>query len=227
MIIPYYTRNLQVDFTCAVPVKAPSEDRYDIGMYVHPNICLLFKNIWSTRAEALFDVKHFMETTADLDCKNFDERYESFVPFRRARVQRRFEERRNSIFFDEEEVEVLSATLQSQPFTSLLEVYINGEMVPLEKIPKNLYQILRPYLVNAYNAVEMLNPDEYRRYCAIRKLSVYKGGVGVMDRRISLLKVLGGTLLAGAGIMFGVLGGKKIYDGIVEMQYLGEAEEDE
>lgn len=195
MIIPYYRENgFQLDFEKTAPV-----DYDNLAMYIHPRIKIIFKDIWSPESTSKFSIGHILENGEDFDCDDFKGRMEEFIEFEEARVSRVFKKRRKSIFFDEEEVSLLANIFSKEKFTAIVEISINDKTVPIEKIPDNLYKIVKPFL-SGYEACEMLNIEEYRRFKNVRK-AITKRRVNVnMDKKTNIIGIALGVVCAGIGV---------------------------
>ncbi len=218
MIIPSYEKGLEVDWTRVIPTNYN-----DIGMYIHPRICLLFKGMWMPVGECPFSIGIAMETTKDIDCEDFEVRLQEFIPYRLARLKRVFEGKRESIFFDAEEVDILASMLSNQKVTAIVEVMIDDQVVEVEDIPKALYRIIEPFL-ESYGVIEPLNSDEYRKYKGIRKARVINSkGAGTMDKKKSIIKMVSGTILSALGVAGLVIGSTILQNGFRET--VGEIDE--
>lgn len=215
MIVPYFAERILIDFTYAVPVQREDSENYDIAMYIHPRISLLFRDVWATASESVFDLKYSLECAEDLNCVEFDKRVGEFEPHRKARVQRRFDEKRESIFFDSDEIEFLSSIFDNTRLTSIIEIRIDDKVLPVDQVTDKLYKIVKPYLT-AYDAVEMITPDEYRRFKSVKSVMIIGGRK--MGKGEAILKTVGGALVAGIGITGVILGAQTIKEGILGIQ---------
>lgn len=215
MIIPYFADNLAIDFSCAAPVINEKSGLFDVEMYIHQRVCLLFRDIWSVEKEAPFDIKGYMDSMTDLDITNIANRMDKFRQFKTPRVKRRFDGSEKPIFFDEEEIQTLAKVFSEHHFTAILEVVVDGVITSLEKLDPKLYKIVKPFLL-AYNAVEMIGPDDYLKLKSIKRAQIVGGKK--MDKKEAALKAVGGALLAGGGIGIIVLGVQLLKEGILGFQ---------
>ncbi len=220
LIIPYYVSGFELDWTKVIPIN-----ENDVGMYIHPRLCVTFERIFSPEQKEHFSISHFMETNEDIDCDDFRERIINFKPFKNARIKRVFDGKRKSIFFDEEEVEILAGVFSQESFTAIIHIYVDGKQTSIKDLPLNLYKIVKPLLEN-YNVIYPLSIDEYRRFVNIKKVKIKnkkKKGEKKMNKRKSALKLVGGILLEGVSIAGSIVGMKMISEGYEELA--GEIEE--
>ena len=188
MYIPSYSKGLKVDWTKVIPI-----DSSNICMYLHPDVAIVFKDIWSEEKQRQFSISKEMENDKDIDCDDFNSRLTEFIPYKKARVKRVFEGKRESIFFDEEEVDILAAKFHNNKFTCIVEVYIAGKKKELSEMSDKEFKIVKPIL-DSYGVVENLTPKEFRNY---------KGEEKKDNKIILALGTLALGLLLGGGATYG------------------------
>ena len=206
MIIPYYAEGgFLLDFTKTIPI-----DYDNLAMYIHPRISLIFKAIWSPEKNCMFSIGYAMESGEDFDCSNFRERLTAFHPFRMARVRRVFDKKRSSAFFDDEEVQLLAGIFKSEKFTALISIAIDGKETDIEKVPPNIYKIVKPFL-ESYQVTESITIDEYRTFRTIKKVRIK--GVDKVSVKNSILGIVAGVVITGISSVGLIIGGKLILSG--------------
>lgn len=203
--MPFYSDNSGCfNFSHIVPV---SRDMF--ALYVHPNIALLFKEVWDITNNRKFIIGDILESEDDLDCKNFDKRLSDFNPYRKARIKRTLEGIRDSIFFDEDEIDFLEGLFNHNNFTAIVSIYIKGQEYELPKLDSHIYSIIKPF-IDDLQLVEQIECDEYRK--AYRHEG--KGVRAVLKDKVLLKHILPGLLLIGTGIALTFTGYKKSLDSI-------------
>ena len=211
MIIPYYAGGFNCDWTKTIPINEK-----DIAMYLKPNVRIVFRDIWSEQSQRQFRIGQFMEACEDIDCKSFRTRYRSFSPFVGPRVQRTFDKKRESIFFDMEEVAIMAMVFSEMRLTAIVEVEQDDKVVEIKDMSSQLYDLVQPYLYN-YKVRYDLTVDQYRDWTRIKKARVVnkKGEEFVMKQKLkSGGLILGAMALGALGIgMMGIVAPKMLKEG--------------
>lgn len=212
LLIPYYSEGFEIDWTKTIPLNFD-----DIAMYIHPRVALSFEKIWAPETQTVFSIGHLFESTSDLNCSDFNARVELFRPFKTSRVERVFGKRRKSIFFDDEEVEVLASIFKQSRFTAIVNIWVDGEITDVRDIPAGLFKAVAPVL-KYYRVILPVPADEVRKSGKIVKVKIVKenkakGGVKVTKTAIAM-KLAGGLLLAGGAALMGVLGVRMLTEGV-------------
>jgi len=168
-------------------------------MYIHPRVAITFEKIFSPEKNTVFSIGSVMQGLPEFNCKDFVARIGEFKPFRAARVKRTFEGRRDSIFFDKEEVEILAEIFACEKFTAIVNVAVDGELVEIKDMPPNLYKIVAP-LLEFYGAIHPLPANEYRQYASAKRVTIKRRTKIMKNQKQSWSKLAFGAVLALVGM---------------------------